>query len=219
MPFNAMQLDMSSESTGVGSYLSSHFILWAVAVSLAIGCTSFRGEYSDPSAVEVVDDSWNETDNRTTAVAVVKKMLDQPWHKSFQQKKGERPIVIVAGINNRTDEHIDTQALVGFVSDELINSGRVRFVDQANRDAILKEIDYQTSSGRVKASAARKKGQQIGAHFLLSGDISSHVQSRDGLKTITYQTQVRLTDLESSEIVWSHKELIKKRFRTSKFGL
>ena len=188
-------------------------------VATMVGCASFRGEYSDPSAVEVIDDSWNETDNRTTATAIVKKMLAQSWYKVFRQKKKERPIVVVGKINNRTDEHIDTQALVGFVSDELINSGKVRFVDKANRDAILKEIEYQTSSGHVKSSAARKKGQQIGAYFLLSGDISSHVQAQDGLKTVTYQTHVKLTDLESSEIVWSHKELIKKRFRKSKFGL
>lgn len=186
---------------------------------LTAGCASFYGEYSDPSAVEVVDDQWNETDNRTTAVAIVKKMLEQNWYQVFRAQKKQRPVVVVGTISNRTDEHIDTTALVGFISDELINSGKVRFVDKANREAILKEVEYQSSSGNVKSNAARQKGRQIGAHFLLSGDISSHVQARDGLKTVTYQSHVKLTDLESSEIIWSHKELIKKRFRTSKFGL
>ena len=53
---------------------------------------------------------------------------------------------------------------------------------------------------------------------MLSGGISSSVHSQKGTKTVTYQTALTLTNLETSEIVWSGKKLIKKRFERSSFG-
>jgi len=56
--------------------------------------------------------------------------------------------------------------------------------------------------------------------MLLTGTISSYVQTQGTKrKNVTYQTQVTLTDLETTEIVWSHKEDIKKRFKRSALGL
>ncbi|MCY4381423.1 MAG: penicillin-binding protein activator LpoB [Proteobacteria bacterium] len=185
-------------------------------VILGASCTTFRGEYSDPDAVEIVDDKWNETDARVTAEKAVQKLLTKTaWYQNFLSQKQRKPVIVVGDMTNRTDEHIDTKALTEFVSDELINSGKVRFIDGESRAKILDEMRYQTESGEVKQSAARKRGQQIGADFLLVGAVSSSVHSQGKLKTVTYQTLMRLTSLETSEIIWSHKERIKKRFRRS----
>ncbi|MCY4443521.1 MAG: penicillin-binding protein activator LpoB [Proteobacteria bacterium] len=185
-------------------------------IMMTTGCTTFSGEYADPESVELLDESWNETDARQTATNVIKTMLTKPWLKLFKSKKKQRPIVVVGNIQNRTDEHIDTEALVNFISDELINSGEVRFVDAKNRQAVLKEIAHQQQHARV----AQKTGNQLGAHMLLTGTISSYVQTQGTKrKNVTYQTQVTLTDLETTEIVWSHKEDIKKRFKRSALGL
>jgi hypothetical protein len=46
-----------------------------------------------------------------------------------------------------------------------------------------------------------------------------HSQDKGGLKTVTYQTALNFTDLETTEVVWSGKELIKKRFKRSGAGL
>lgn len=180
---------------------------------IALGCTTFKGEYADPKSVEIVDESWNETDGRVVAEKVVQNMLAQPWLGRYQAKTKQRPIVVVGDVENRTDEHIDTQALVSYIADELINSGSVRFVDGEAREQILKEMRHQTESGEVAKSAAKQRGQQIGADFLLVGFVSSTAQVQKKLKLVTYQIQFRLTDLTTSEIIWSNKELIKKRFR------
>lgn len=194
----------------------SHSCVSILAATFALsGCTTFEGEYADPTGVEIVDDRWNETDARKTAETMISGMISKPWLKAFKEANGKRPLVIVGDVKNRTDEHIDTQALVDFITDELINSGRVRFVDAANRERILKEIEYQNDSGMVSGSTAKKRGRQKGADFLLFGTLSSNVHTREGLKRVTYQTNLRLTDLESAEIVWSDKKLITKRFNRS----
>lgn len=194
-------------------------VLWYVFVMFHLvqvsSCTSFHGEYSDPSAVEILDDRWNETDARVSAERVIAEMVSSSWLES--KSRAHVPIVVVGNVTNRTDEHIDTQALVDFISDELINSRKVRMVDQGNREAILKEIEYQQSN--VAQGKARQSGKQIGAHYLITGTISSYVQTQERLKTVTYQVSVRATDLQSSEIVWSHKDHIKKRFKRARYSM
>ncbi|MEI8025871.1 MAG: penicillin-binding protein activator LpoB [Pseudomonadota bacterium] len=180
-------------------------------------CTSTtQAEYADPTSVEIVDDRWNETDARKTAETMIQGLLEKSWLTNFKKANaGQRPLVVVGEIENRTDEHIDTKALFEYLQDEIINSGKVRFADAANREKILAELKYQNDSGMVNQNTSKKKGKQIGADFLLSGGLTSIVASNDGLKTVTYQTTLRLTDLETAEIIWSDKYLIKKRFKKS----
>lgn len=182
-------------------------------------CTTgsgFKGEYSDPSEKEIVDDHWNESDARKTSEVLITAMVKKSWLKRFKKShRGKRPIVIVDGIENRTDEHIDVTALMEAMRDELINSGTIRFVNAKKREKILDEINYQQKSGMVARNQQKSKGKQIGADFFLSGAISSQVHKQGGLKTVTYQTNLILTNLETSEIVWSQKYHIKKRFNRS----
>lgn len=189
----------------------------AASLTFLTSCSSVKGSYNDPAKSEIVDDRWNETDARKTSEAIISQMLSKPWLKDFKRATRNKPVVIVADVENRTDEHIDTKALTEFIRDELINSGKVRFLNNQQRDQILAEIKYQ-NSGMVEAKTRKKAGRQIGADFMLSGSISSSVHTRDGLKTVTYQTALTLTNLETSEISWSGKKLIKKRFERSSFG-
>ncbi len=182
-------------------------------------CTKdFEGEYSDPAKAEIVDDKWNETDARKTAEHLIKSCLERPWLKNYMRgHNNTKPVVIVDDVENRTDEHIDTRALTDFVQNELINSGEVRFVNAAKRQKILDEIKYQ-ASGAVAKESQKQYGKQTGADFILAGAISSSVHSQGELKTVTYQTTLNLTNLETAEIEWSEKYLIKKRFKRSKSG-
>ena len=176
---------------------------------------SFEAAYSDPDKAEIVDDRWNETDARKTAEHLVQSCVRKPWLQEFRiRSKGRKPVVIVDEVENRTDEHIDTKALTEFIRDELINSGKIRFLNESRRKKILEEIKYQ-NSGAVSESTRKKAGRQIGAAFMLGGAISSSVHSQGGLKTVTYQTNLTLTNLETSEIEWSEKKRIKKRFKRS----
>ena len=191
---------------------------WIMSIFALSACSSsMKGSYNDPAESEIVDDRWNETDARKTSEAIISQMLSKPWLQEFKRAKRKKPVVIVADVENRTDEHIDTKALTEFIRDELINSGKVRFLNNQQRDKILAEIKYQ-NSGMVESKSRKKAGRQIGADFMLSGAISSSVHTRDGLKTVTYQTALTLTNLETSEIAWSGKKLIKKRFERSSFG-
>lgn len=193
-------------------------LLLVTAASLAGACTpGFEGEYSDPGKTEIVDDKWNETDAHKTAQTMIKGMLEKPWLARYRKEHGgQKPIVVVDDIENRTDEHLDVKALTDFIQDELINSGDVRFVNKTQRQKLLDEIKYQ--QGNVKAEMKKKGGNQVGADYMLAGAISSSVHQMDGLKTVTYQTVLNLSNIESFELEWSTKFEIKKRFKRSGAG-
>lgn len=191
-------------------------VLIAMFIMLSTGCTTFQGEYSDPETVEIIDDRWNETDARKTSEILINSMLKKPWLKRYKvTHKNARPTVIVDEIANRTDEHIDTKALSESIRNEMINSGELRFVNAEGRSKILDEITYQNQSGMVDPAKAKRAGKQLGAGFMLSGNISSQVHRHKGLKTVTYQTVLYLTSLETAEMVWSEKYNIKKRFKNA----
>ena len=194
-------------------------LAYAALLLLSSACTkSFEGEYSDPAKAEIVDDKWNETDARKTAEHMIKGMLEKPWLDNFKKAHGgEKPVVIVDDVENRTDEHLDVKQLTDYIQDELINSGSVRFVNKAQRQKLLEEIKYQ-QSGQVAKGSAKKGGRQLGADFVLSGNITSSVHAMDEKKTVTYQTNLTLTDIETFEFVWSTKYEIKKTFKRSGAG-
>lgn len=190
-----------------------------VAATVVAACSpGFEGEYSDPAKAEIVDDKWNETDARKTAEHMIRGMVEKPWLESYKKaNKGEKPVVIVDDVENRTDEHLDVKALTDFIQDELINSGKVRFVNKAQRQKMLDELKFQ-HSGAVNKDTAKKQGRHIGANYMLTGNVSSSVHQMDELKTVTYQTNLTLTNIETGEYEWSTKYEIKKRFRRSGAG-
>jgi uncharacterized protein (TIGR02722 family) len=189
------------------------------AATLAACTSSFEGEYSDPNKAEIVDDKWNETDSRKTAEEMIKRALEKSWLTDHMAaSKGKKPVVIVDDMKNRTDEHIDTKALTDNVQNALINSNKVRFVAADMRAKIIKEMEYQNDSKQVADDSKKTRGKQIGADFFLTGSIAAFVASQGGLKTVTYQTVMQMVNLETSEIVWSDKYEIKKRFKRSGTG-
>ncbi len=177
-------------------------------------CTpEFEGQYQDPDKVEVIDDKWSETDLRVTAQTMIAAMTSKPWLKDYVAlNQGKKPLMILEEIENRTDEHIDTEALMEYIRDELV--GKVRILDKKGRQAIKEETDYQ-QSGAVAEDKAVKTGRQLGANFMLGGAITSNVHTQGGLKKITYQTAMTLTNIETAEIEWTQKKLLTKTMKRS----
>jgi len=190
-----------------------------VSAGLVSACQTTQGNYADPNKLEIVDDKWNESDARLTGEEMIRSCLAKRWLPEFsRENQGKRPFVLVDDFENRTSEQIDTKAIFESVRNELINSGRVRFLDGAQRQKILDEYKYQ-QSGVVKQGNAKGPGKQHSADFFLVGALSSIVAEADGYKTVTYQVEMRMTNIETSEIVWTEVKKLKKQFRRSKFGL
>src|SRR4051795_13699177 len=144
-----------TNKSGVSVFLS----VVAVLALSSCGPKAFtKGEYDDPSRVELLDDKFNESDMQQMSETVIKAMVAC----AYVANAAKPPVVIVERVSNRTQEHIDTVSLTDKIRTSLIKSGKVRFVNKEERGALSDELDYQ-EAGNVKGPTAKKRGKQTGA--------------------------------------------------------
>ena len=79
------------------------------------------------------------------------------------------------------------------IIEELVNSGKYTVIDRANVEQVLKEKEFQLSSGVVKNEEVRQAGEYLGADLVIVAS-ASRVGS-------TYVISARMIDVVSGEIV------------------
>ena len=109
------------------------------------------------------------------------------------------------------------EALYDHVKTALIQSGRVTFLDKSARAEIAKEYEYQ-GSGYVDPNQAKGPGRQKAAAFLMGGVVTSTVQQVGNNKAMYYKATFELTDITTTEIVWTDQKEIVKHFKKRSVG-
>lgn len=192
--------------------------LATAAVVLTAGCVGPRaftkGTYEDPQTIALLDDRFNENDMQLIAKKMVDSILEAPLHAEEDQL----PAIMLGKMRNRTTEHIDMVALSDKIKTALIQSGKLRFVDVANRPDIAAEYEYQ-QSGYVDSAHAKAPGKQTSSDYLLTGTLSSNIQEVGKDKLVYYKATFELTNLQTSEIVWSAEKEIRKAYKKRSIGL
>lgn len=195
--------------------LSLSLALLTVVLSACGGPKAFtKGEYDDPTRVELLDDKYNEADMQQMADTVIKAMVACPYVANSQKP----PVVIVEKVENRTEEHIDTVSLTDKIRTALIQSGKVRFINKAERGTLDEEYSYNEGPN-VDPIRAHKRGKQIGADYILSGDLATNVQQVGNEKFVYYKLTMNLTNLDTSTIDCTEEREIRKKFRKRSIGL
>lgn len=173
-----------------------------------------KGNYDDVQKENLLNDSWSETDMQKAVADLVSSAVQHPTLKSA---KG-LPIVMVTGLQNKTSEHIDTQNIMDMVRVELMNTGKVGFIDKEARQDIADEYNYQ-NSGMVADESKKGPGGQTGADFIMNGRLDSIVQEVGKDKTVYYKLTLNMTNLKTGVISWSNYKQIRKTFRKKSIGL
>ncbi|QIZ77849.1 penicillin-binding protein activator LpoB [Ferrimonas lipolytica] len=187
----------------------------ALAVALT-GCAS-KVEYRDATEVETVDVSFGSSDLQAVASKMVDSMLTTP--SVMMLTNDSRPILFVDRVTNKTSEHIDTESITDTISTQLLRSGKFRFIDMTKVDAVRKQLDYQNHSGLVDPSKAIQFGRQVGAQYMLYGNLSSIVKQDGSTKDVYYKMTMRLMDLDSGLIEWADEKQLRKQKSKSLFGM
>ncbi len=197
--------------------IGSVFAVGVLSVSLG-GCLGGNNvKYGDAGAVETTTMDFGSTDLQKMAEKMVDSVLTFP--PIVQVTKKRRPVMFVDTIKNKTSEHIDTESLTDTISSRLLRSGKFRFVDMTKVAAVRKQMDFQSDSGMVKESASVKMGQQIGAEYMLYGNLSSIVKRNSSGKDVYYKFTMKLMHIESGILEWSDEKEIRKTKKKSMFGL
>jgi uncharacterized protein (TIGR02722 family) len=181
----------------------------AMAIMLT-NCGGTKVERQDPGTVTDLSGRWNETDSRLTAEEITAELMDHAWYSTYAaENTGKKPVIIVGLITNKSHEQIATETFSKDIEKAIINSGRMKLVQAGNmREEIRAErADQQTYASQ---STMKKFGLENGADFMLQGTINSIVDQNKKEKSVYYQIDLELTNIQTNEKVWIGDKKIKK---------
>ena len=186
--------------------LASTLAIVSSTALLLSGCASGpEVSYQDPGKVETLTADFGTTDVQMITDKMVASLLETPVFGT------ERPVLWVTPIRNKTSEHIDTKMVTDRIRTALIKSGKVRFTAASDIPKELqKQLDYQNESGIVDQSTASQQARQIGAKFMIYGEIGSIVKQSGRSKLVDYQVTLNLTNVQTGIIEWADDQSIRK---------
>jgi len=177
-----------------------------VVLVICLSACGSKVQYGDPTAVETLTVDFGSTDLQMIAEKMVQSLLSSPVIQ-----EGHRPVFQVISVKNMTNEHLDTKAITDKIRTTLLNSGKVQFTAVEHRQEVLEELEYQRDSGHVDQETRKTVGRQVGADFLLSGDITSINKERGGTQDVYFKITLNLIDVETGLIAWADEKEIRKR--------
>lgn len=192
-------------------------VFLATALLVAAGCSS-RTVVTRVDTEEQIDLSgrWNDTDSRLVSEEMIRDCLNHPWLSEHMTAKAKKPVVIVGAIRNKSQEHIPVGTFVGDIERAYVNSGKVQVVASAvERDDLRSEKRDQ----RINATeeTLKEMGREVGADYMLIGEINQIIDSEKGEKVSYYQADLTLVDIETNVKTWLGQKKIKKYIGRSEY--
>ncbi len=203
-----MSMNKRSTVYGVSLLLASLLLLQGCANKVA---------YQSASDVETTSIDFGSTDLQQIAAKMVDSLLSFP--PIVQVTNERRPVMFVDKIKNKTTEHIDTESITDTISTRILRSGKFRFVDMTKVAEVSQQMDFQNKSGMVNQNTAAQVGRQIGAEYMMYGNLSSIVKKTKNVKDVYYKFTLKMIHLESGIIEWSDEKEIRKIREKSMFGM
>lgn len=185
------------------------FTLLTASVLFFLAACSHKVSRIDPAETPDINGSWNNTDSRLTAEQMINESLTDKWLSEHLQAKGKKPVVIVGFVSNKSHEHIEAETFMNDLEKSFITTSKVGLVQSGKKREEMRteKADQQTNSS---ASTMKKFGLEKGADYILQGSINSIVDSYKRKKTVTYQINLELTDIQTNEVVWIGDKKIAK---------
>jgi len=190
--------------------------LMVASLLLLQGCAN-KVAYQSAADVETTTIDFGSTDLQQIAAKMVDSVLSFP--PIVQVTNERRPVMFVDKIKNKTTEHIDTESITDTISTRILRSGKFRFVDMTKIAEVSQQMDFQNKSGMVNQSTAAQVGRQIGAEYMMYGNLSSIVKKTKKVKDVYYKFTLKMMHLESGIIEWSDEKEIRKTREKSMFGM
>jgi uncharacterized protein (TIGR02722 family) len=189
---------------------SQWFVPFAGSALLLVGsgCAMFRGSVAevDVNQKQHMDADYDYTDMKQMTQSFVNDILASKFIASAPQP----PIVMIAGIQNRTQKFEDMKNFTDQVRTFLLQSGKVRFINEVRRDDLLREQGYQAANATPETQT--RVGRQLGAKYMISGSFTemnqqSPKQARISKQLVKYyKLTFEITDLETSELIWTKEQ-------------
>ena len=159
--------------------------------------------------------AWNDTDSRLVAEEMIADALSRPWTSNFAGETGRAPAVIVGTVRNFSHEHINMNTFIADMERALVNSGRIEFVASSEERGEIRaeRVDQDLNASEETRNEA---GQELGADFMLKGQINTIVDADGDEQVRYYQVDLTMISLADNRKVWLGQKKIKKLVENGK---
>ena len=147
-------------------------------------------------------------DIRRTVEKMAESLIADPG--VLDATKGERPVLDIEPMKNRSQMIVDMQSITDSVRMRLIRSRLFRFVDRSTAGADIAIMDEQAQLGLSDPRKAIRPGQQTAAQMYLTGSLTDMVTRVGRVTDHYYKFTMILKDLRTGEIVWTDEQEIRK---------
>ena len=178
-------------------------LLAVIMMTTMAGCRASTRDY-EPTDTIHYDASYDFSDKNK----IVNDLTESLTNRSPLAARHDRPVVIVYNVANRTSEHISTDLITDDIRRNILETGKARFVNRIQREAIQEELGYQYA-GNVTPETRAQRARQIGAEYMITGTLRSI--SKDEPRQVRlrkrrlqyYSLTLELTHLETGLIEWA----------------
>ena len=191
-------------------------LLTILALTVIVAVTGCKTKVERVATDETIDLSgrWNDTDSQLVSAEMIGDLANRPWIEEYTAQNGQKPVIIVGTVRNKSSEHIETETFTKDLERELINSGRVKFVaNTVERGELREERKEQQTWSREETQ--KRLAAETGADFMLQGGIKTIIDQEGKESVKFYQVDLEVVNLESNEKVWIGSKKIKKLVKKS----
>ncbi len=192
----------------------------AIYLAGLCGCAMFRVKVKDDDVnnLPAFDATYGPQDLRKLSDQLTAEIAASTFIKSLPGN----PIMIIYGVQPRTETFVDTQALTDRIRTSLIQNSKIQFVNEARRQELMKEQGFQAANATEETRTA--VGKQLGARYMMTGALiemkkQTGKQARvSKSELVYYQLTLDITDLETGIIAWSTTKEFAREARTPLIG-
>jgi penicillin-binding protein activator len=185
-------------------------LLIGLLIMLA-SCTAVRVERQSSDTEVDLSGQWNDTDVKIMAESITQNLLNSDW---VNQQTSEKQTIIFDRIENKTMEHVETDAILKLVEKKLLDSQRfIVLASGINRSVARQEKkDYEANN---QDPAGFKIVKEQAAKYIIQGVLHSILDQLKDDKTIYYQLTLNIIEIDKNKLVWSGQKRIKKLIQKS----
>ena len=193
------------------SYKSiSLFVIGFAMLGILAGCASpSKVMRVDPNQPVDLSGKWNDTDSKKVSDEIIPACLNDSWSNKFMEYSGRLPVVMVATVYNKTDEHISADTFISDLERAMIESKRVRVVQGGTELDEIRAI-RQGQTSYTDPAVRDYLQKELGVDYVIQGAINKISDIDANRRVYYYQVDLELIDLKTTEKVWIGQQKLKK---------
>ncbi len=135
----------------------------------------------------------------------------------FDRGDGQMYVLAVSKVENDTMQRFDTDILTSYITEELMNSGKVMVTSAmaakaSNRDDMIHGARTARGNAEFNQNTVAQAGQLVApTHSLYGKVIQRELRMDNGDKQIEYYLQMRIVEIANGLQWWQKQEFIGKR--------